>query len=76
MAVSKRKHDLRVDDVPEELLRGIRMVCARKGMRQRLWVQLVLYAAIDAELADYPTWRWQSKPGEELALLSNRKRKK
>jgi hypothetical protein len=63
--------DLRVDGIPKELQRGIRMVCARKGLAMNQWIPLVLYQAINVELADYPEWRWETKPGEELALLSD-----
>ena len=71
---SGRPYTLAIDRLPLELERGIRMVCARKQMDIRTWIPLLIYEAIDRELADYPEWRWMSKPGEEEALLKSGKR--
>lgn len=76
MSVRTNGKPLFVKEVPEELMRGIRMVCARKGLTMNVWIPLVLYQAINVELADYPEWRWETKPGEELALLSDGRRTK
>ena len=59
--------------VPAELQRGIRMVCARKGMSVRDWLCLTLYQAVDSELNDYPEWRWQSRRGEEITFVHKKR---
>jgi hypothetical protein len=72
----ERTYQLTVPNLPDELGRGIRMVCARKRVAVCTWVPLLLYEAIDRELADYPEWRWMTKPGEEVELLKVKRRPK
>lgn len=58
--------DLRVEGIPAELMRGVRMVTARRQTSIRVWLIGLLYAAIDEELSDYPEWRYQSeRPAKE-----------
>lgn len=62
---------LAVRDVPRELLRGMRMVSARRSVSCRAWLLMTVYAALDAELSDWPQWRYQTKPGEEAELFED-----
>ena len=53
--------DLRVEGIPAEVMRGMRMVAARRTVPIRVWLIASLYELIDRELSDYPEWRYQSE---------------
>lgn len=65
---------LHVRGMPKELQRGLRMVCARRQTNLRTWVILQLYELVDAELADYPEWRYETARGEEKDMFRDWRR--
>lgn len=64
----------RLDAMPRELRRALRMVAARREVSLRAWVLQGLYRLVDEELADWPQWRFQTEPGEEMALILDGRR--
>lgn len=60
---------LSVKQIPSEVLRGMRMVSARRRVSAKAWLLMTLYAALDAELSDWPQWRYQTEPGQEAELF-------
>lgn len=61
----------RVEQMPRELVNGLRMVSCRKRISMRAVLVATLYEVIDRELADWPEWRYQTKPGDELKLFAD-----
>jgi hypothetical protein len=56
---------LNLKGVPEEVMRGLHMVAARKGVTIRALAITSLYALCDLELNDCPEWRYQTRRGQE-----------
>lgn len=62
---------IRVQDAPRELHRGIHMIAVRRGCTVRQVLIATLYEVLDRELADWPEWRYQTKPGDERTMFQD-----
>ena len=63
--------ELRIDGCTDELMRGLRMASGKRSVSMRGYVTATLYEALDRELADWPEWRYQTKPGDEKTLFQD-----
>ena len=66
---------LSLNGVPEEVMRGLHMVAARKSVTMRALTITILYELCDRELNDWPEWRYQTERGQELSLLNKCKKR-
>ena len=66
---------LTLKGIPEEVMRGLHMVAARKSVTIRILTITLLYELCDRELNDWPEWRYQTERGQELKLLHKHKQR-
>ena len=66
---------LTLKGIPEEVMRGLHMVAARRGVTIRVLTITLLYELCDRELNYWPEWRYQSERGQELELFTKQRRR-